>query len=75
MSATATLLEQIDAIKANLTMIDRSEHEAVKFAAAHALRPLRYAMNADGLPPGRRKECKGAYQMLCAAFGIEEDAA
>lgn len=71
MSDLRTVLDDIDALKASLTKLDECEAEAVKFAAVHAVRPLRFAMNADGLTPTRRKEAKGAYELLCAALGLE----
>lgn len=66
------MIDSMDKFKDVLERIDQSEPAAVKFALAHCVRALRYAMDADGLSPDRRKAARSSYLMGCAALGIEE---
>lgn len=68
------MMDAIDGMKAALEKLDSCEDSSIRIALAHCVRALRYAKDADGLAPSRRREARSAYRMGCAALGLEDAA-
>lgn len=71
MTVRATILDDLERLKASLTRIDEDENASLQLALASCVRALRFAKDADGLSPSRRAMARAAYQMGAAALGIE----
>lgn len=73
MNARATILDDLERLKASLTRIDEDETASLHLALASCVKALRFAKDADGLSPSRRQAARSAYRLGAAALGIEAE--
>ena len=71
MNARATILDDLERLKASLERIDEDETASLQLALASCVKALRFAKDASGLSHYRRIEAASAYKMGCADLGIE----
>lgn len=67
------LIDALDVVREELARIDEDENASARLVLAHAMKALRYAKDADGLAPDRRKQVRSAYRMCCAHMGVEHE--
>ncbi len=67
------LIDALDVVRDELSRIDEDENASARIVIAHCMKALRYAKDADGLAPDRRKQARSAYRMACAHMGVEHE--
>lgn len=68
---SATIIDQLDALKASLANIDEDDRAADKLVIAVAYKALHRALGSS-LTQDQRKQIKGAVCMCAAALSLEE---
>lgn len=68
------LIDAIDVVRDELARIEDSDDVSSRIVLAHAMKALRFAKDADGLAPDRRRQVRAAYKMCCRHLGVDHAA-